>query len=1004
MHAPRFIETITPLHVGSFDPAVSLTEDLPKGVDADILLLGCGDVRNILYTAFVERGLPERRLDFTACDVDEYVIARNVLLLAILLDNEEAVSLHQKWNIYFDFYLEDQDVRLVENQAKKLCEFSQNLQTWQESPYGTSLRFCDEKTLSLVHDIWARYAQQARWRDPGTDRDRWALFRDRLRDAKAKQSRAREATRKAVSRSCAPLAVQMADELLSLTEEHWELGLFSGNPGTASREIPNPIFAVPLATRSELKYPTNPLLGFHLAVAQANLTELSPLSLEQHDSASLQDRNRLLEMAFLQFRNWTEAFVEAAPRIVVRFTASEGIAFCYTLRYNSKAGETCAHHYRGRHGFDVLRLADSEYGAAGSAPRRFDAIDASTFSRHVSTLDLLVSAGPLLKDTAASTLYTAYRHDMNNPGKFEELLHGHATTISILLGLVPTEYWTNAKAVSTADQVLTAWTQNPETPKDKDAILWSRIAWRQSKHMVGSSSLPPSLHAEVPDLVNLLFSVYSATLSKIPVSEEIPVVSHEPVAIAALMHSICERVGVDSAQVWDSFLLRIRDDASTKGAALRLLGALTMHSPASNPQHSSNPFAAAEAGRITLPAFTKWSTIPDTIAITMVVPPDLWKRLVHHPAQAGAGQRLPLEIIGRLRFQNPDAIPTADDDSLYHETHFSFGTVQKQGSPDQDDFTIYVQEDEAGWSGTSPMVVSYHVPTEYVGARLSAGTMCWSSLRLAYDRTVLGGDDSELTGWAYEAPLHDEEHVFITKYQPGKAGRGITEGMLRSIRDPAGPAQDTALPETTLTADFGPSGDIVSITGRLNITSADAQQMLTDKVPLRLKQVSPFTIDVLFVPPKRDLLRIPLTFPAPVLQEGSKSRIARKSCYIEITAPLAEPSAHPAILETHLVHATNKPTPQQPPSTVNIPHINLDTLPILSLSDKGRIRFMTTLTSLMFSTRERRLREAQALLARSKKKAAGAATSSARLDFKESLFTIFMLSSGLQGARRASSR
>lgn len=897
--------------------------------------------------------------------------------------------MRQVWNIYYDLYLEPHDVLLVENQAKKLCELSQSLQTWQASPYGTTLRFCDEKTLLLVHNIWAKYAQQASWRDPVADRDRWAQYRDRLRDAKTKQSHTRQATKQAVSRSCAPLAMQMAGDLLSLTEEHWESGV-SGDPQAASsREIPNPIFAVSLTALSELKYPTNPLLGFHLAVAQANLTELSPLSLEQQDTGSLQDRSRLFEMALLQFRNWTEAFVEAAPRIVVRFVASESIAFCYTLRYNSKTGETCAHHYRGRHGFDVLRLADSEYGVEGSAPRRFDAIDASTFARHASTLDLLISAGPLLKDTASSTLYTAYRHHMSNPGNFEELLHGHSTTISLLLGLVPTEYWPNAKAVTTADQVLTAWTEDQDMPETMNGILWSKIAWRHSKHIVGRPSLP-SLHVEVLDLANLLFSVYRSTLSRIPATGEIPVLSHEPVAIAALMSSICDKVGADSAQVWDNFLQRVKDDTSTKDAALRLLGALTMHSPTLNPQPFSGLTAGVETESTTLPAFKQWSNIPDTLAITMVVPPELWKQLVHDPVKAGPGRRPSIEIIGRLRFHTPDAAVETDEDSLYHETHFSFGTVEKHGSPNQDDFTIYVQEDEAGWDGTSPMVVSYHIPTEYVGARVSAETTCFSSLRLAYDRTIYG-DVPELAGWVYEAPLHDVEQVLITKYQPGKVGRGITEGMLRSIKNPADSVEDTTPPETILTADFGPSGDIVSITGRLNITSADAQQMLADKTPIRLKQVSPFTIDILFVPPKRDLLRIPLTFPAPVLQDGSKSRIARKSCYIEITAPLAEPSAHPTILEAHLLHATSNPSPQQPPTTVNMPHINLDTLPILSLSDKSRIQFMTTLTSLMFSTRERRLREAQAL-SRSKK-----AASSPRLDFKESLFTIFMLTSGLQG-------
>jgi hypothetical protein len=33
-------------------PAVCLTQDLPPEDGADILLLGCGDVRNILYTTY----------------------------------------------------------------------------------------------------------------------------------------------------------------------------------------------------------------------------------------------------------------------------------------------------------------------------------------------------------------------------------------------------------------------------------------------------------------------------------------------------------------------------------------------------------------------------------------------------------------------------------------------------------------------------------------------------------------------------------------------------------------------------------------------------------------------------------------------------------------------------------------------------------------------------------------------------------------------------------------
>jgi hypothetical protein len=70
----RHPEAATGFHAARFDPAVNLTEDLPQGVDADVLLLGCGDPRDILYTSAANRLFPERRLDITACDADEHAL------------------------------------------------------------------------------------------------------------------------------------------------------------------------------------------------------------------------------------------------------------------------------------------------------------------------------------------------------------------------------------------------------------------------------------------------------------------------------------------------------------------------------------------------------------------------------------------------------------------------------------------------------------------------------------------------------------------------------------------------------------------------------------------------------------------------------------------------------------------------------------------------------------------------------------------------------------------
>ena len=58
---------------GLFDntPVASLTRDMPQGADADILILGRGDVRSILYTTYCERGFPPRKVDITSCHEDE---------------------------------------------------------------------------------------------------------------------------------------------------------------------------------------------------------------------------------------------------------------------------------------------------------------------------------------------------------------------------------------------------------------------------------------------------------------------------------------------------------------------------------------------------------------------------------------------------------------------------------------------------------------------------------------------------------------------------------------------------------------------------------------------------------------------------------------------------------------------------------------------------------------------------------------------------------------------
>ena len=76
----------------------------------------------------------------------------------------------------------------------------------------------------------------------------------------------------------------------------------------------------------------------------------------------------------------------------------------------------------------------------------------------------------------------------------------------------------------------------------------------------------------------------------------------------------------------------------------------------------------------------------------------------------------------------------------------------------------------------------------------------------------------------------------------------------------------------------------------------------------------------------------------------------------------------------------------------NMPCLNLDCLPIFDMSRKEEMQWLTTHMSLMLSLRERRLREKSLDSSTAKQK-------DARTNLKDSLFSLFMHFSGLQGGQ-----
>jgi hypothetical protein len=913
-------------------------------------------------------------------------VARNVLLLTLILDGLNAVSLAQLWNVYYHFYLDETDLQLLDAQARKLVGLSQTLQDWHASTYGATVRFGDESTLALTRRVWAEYADAAR--DRATVGYRAHFEAGLMRSRRAAD--AEKQHRPSFTRATTPLSEALSDELNEAIKQHWETGLTEPLPASGTTSMaPNPVFAVPLRGSSLLKFPTDALLSFHLAAAAAKLTYLSPLRLDEQRVESADIKLKLFELARLQFSQWTNAFRIAAPRTTVRFIASNPFALCSTLWHCFKKGDTCANKFRRQLSFDLLRLADCEYGASGKAPKQFDVIDTSSLADQTGTLNLLVSARPLLKDTPLATLYTdEVRGAADDPGRPIGQLIWRTYMVPTLLGLVPAEYWTNANVTSFATETAITADYNARETTVSFPCLDSRAAWKVAKHIPGS---PPKtakpIVAKESDLALWFCCIYSGVFEPrrpdTPNLDDTPeLLCYHPGSFAAFLKAVGEHLQLDLQRLKMDFVEHLVTSHKKPGGAThpntpRILEVLSWLSP-KLPKKAEEPVTYNwTEDEYEGPEFYHWHDVPPILSVTLAIPADRWKRML----QSVQTKALSTDILIEVHVARN--LPTA---RVYSDVQISFGKIIEQGFSSADNFALLVEEDKEGWSGSSEMIVSFLVETVVIEDTYNYADVSVCVVRTGSSTALfqeLLGKDCTIHR-SYFKPRAGYGRVRFTKQRPGQIPPPI-DG------DESEASPDTPAPESFFSADFDEASGhhVTTITGRINITSEQGKKLLADKAKIELQQSSPFTIEVVF---GQGALTLPLTFPIPVVKEGSKTRIARKSCYIEVVAPFASPLESPPILDDFLLPITLV-KPSCIPVTLNIPHLNLDSLPILDIDEKSPLGFIGTVTSLTFTPRERRLRE-EAFMGSSTR-----LSSSARLNFKESLFTIFMITAGLQGGQ-----
>lgn len=919
-----------------------------------------------------------------------------MLFLTLLVAQRKEPGSQLFWNVYYHLLLDGESAHVLQKHLAGLLAASTSLKDWRESEFGEKFRFGNTSTLFSVRHIWHAYAESLERQDQDQYRKDFETVLKHSKSSKDALATSDGALVIKATNSASPLGILSGQEVKLAMDSWWEKG--TTGVVAANTNIPNPLFAVTLSKHSLLPRGADPILSYHLVTAYAHLTEDSVV----HSKSGNKINKIPTSLAFVtdaqrQFSEWSQAFVNMASRDTTwRFIAADGLSFCHTLQHHLETGQLSGQLYRRQLTMERLELDPDEYGLQSKTPKKFDVIDTSDLEHSLGGLNILTSASPLLKGVPWATLYTESiigGREGEMP-RFKELLSGPTRTAATLLGLSPVEYWTNATTVSNVDEyILNVATGKVLKESERPGIHW-RFAWKFHGHLSGQTL---RLNANEETLVNLIYKVYRTmflsedmmALASLSNDRQdrilLPYPRYHRGSLVAFIRRLLQTVDAPQEAVCRSVLTEITQDSSLFMGA-RFSEAISLEMSRQGLLPFSGMSQDVQEGA-SCPFFSKRSRIPEAVAVTISIPAVHWKKF----ADAALEENIGFTVEGGLGDVQGD---NSVRDHIFSDVQVTFGTVSTTGDRQSEDFAVAVDEDPASWSGNSDMVATFSVPTAAlledprhtkVSLHLHSGVV-----QLSYFNTKLQlrepEDDTEPI-IIFETDLEDDGRVYVSKNQPGLAGSAFYSSLRSKV-----PQDMTEDCRSSFTADVDETGRITAITGRLDVMTPNGQKLLTDKASVEARKVSPFVFEIV-VGEEEALYQ--LCFPVPVVKDGSVTRVARTSAYVEIMAHVADPARSQAlddfIFPSTLAKAGLIPSLRYTiPVPLNIPHVNLDNLPAHDVVGNSHPGFLTTLASWSFSARERKLRD--------QANSSGLVTS-ARMNFKESIFTMFMLASGLQGGQ-----
>jgi len=567
-----------------------------------------------------------------------------------------------------------------------------------------------------------------------------------------------------------------------------------------------------------------------------------------------------------------------STRVTIRYVNCDALAFCRTLQKQVVHDESLTGDwYRDMWTYAPLVLDAAAYAKDGSAPSTFDVIDTSNLMDHLGCLNVLTATASLIRRNVSSMIRTEMLIDpeRSDPASATTLLCGDLPTVALLLGLKPVQYWTNATPVwhlNLANSPNDYNTGLSVTDISRPIILWKPLDTSNVHYdpfELASSLLSMHRYMFIDETCEGRVSTRGSTyglhsqagfVSLLQCIKALNVVDWAPFIQAFLKEGLLPEGPLNTCPYNIQSLLVHLDNLSVCKVEDYLDGWRPQQSELARP-------------------LREWKGIPPVLNITLAIPHEKVSALAEISRNVGTtlGQ-LSLDSLG------------GSGRSVYTNIHMGFGTVETSGVAFTNSYWLAIHEDEKGWLGVSPLIVSATVSTRSLIEH--ADDECHVSFEPKATSASIDTFVAEFgsTPEVYRSAVGRYD-VFVSLYAPNSHSHVSVNGVVTSESNEGRSPPSGVLHFTNMTlasdviATIHPiiakdTNIVESLRVRYVIHSGGAKSSLQNGRAVSFSTPKTFSLALNIGSDYRK----DLTLPFPLDVNSGRIKIARKALWIEYTA------------------------------------------------------------------------------------------------------------------------